>query len=239
MDTDFGLLVGSFSGKGKREFNCDCIAEHRIASTRTVAVALVDGTGNSSEVARDAFLCAHAAARVGVNKGVIPGVLAATDILGADPAVDFPAPDGVLALAISRPGEAFTIGAIGDAAAFAYDPAAEVALRKLTEDHTLGQRMRLRGDPEDAAAKYDSMITTSIGRASVGTITVVTTDASEVLLASDGVHRVLSERQIGAILAQHPVDADAAAMALGEAAQDASGADDASVVLLRRRGHRP
>lgn len=238
MDTDFGLLVGSFSGKGKREFNCDCVAEHRIASTRTVAVALVDGMGNSSDVAGDAFLCAHAAARVAANKGAIPGVLAATDILGADPAVEFPAPDGVLVLAISRPGEAFTIGAIGDAAAFAHDPAAEVALKKLTEDHTLGQRMRLRGEPEETAAKYDSMISTSIGRASVGTITVVTTDAPEVVLASDGVHRVLPEREIAAILAQHPVDADAAATALGEAAQGAGGADDASVAVLRRRSRR-
>lgn len=235
-DDAFAPAVGFCSRKGKRQFNCDSVAVHRIASTGVVAVALVDGTGNSAEVAGDAFLCAQAAARVGAKKDVLPGVLAATDILGADPAVEFPSPDGVLALAVCWPVKPVAIGYVGDPAAFGYDPcpggSGAPELTRLTEDHTMGQRMRLHGRPEEVAAQYDSMITTSIGRASVGTITVVSTDAPIVLLTSDGVHRALSNEQIAAILAQHPAHADTAAMAVVEAAQEAGSVDDATAAVI-------
>jgi serine/threonine protein phosphatase PrpC len=187
--------------------------------------------GSSIEVAAEVYLCAHAAARVGANKGVIPGILAATDVLGVDPAVEFPPIDGVLVLAIHRPGQPTVIGHVGDAAAFAYDPSSASPLTRLTEDHTLGQRMRLRGEM-DVGPRYDAGITMSIGRATVGTITVVATTAPVVALMSDGVHRTLSEREIIDIMGRYRADSDAASDALVDAAQRAGSTDDATVAVM-------
>ncbi|MGA6159520.1 hypothetical protein ACPEIC_39990 [Stenotrophomonas sp. NPDC087984] len=63
------------------------------------AAAVVDGIGNSSEVAEVSRLAAQVAARVGVRKGRMAGLLAAAELYG-DPGATVVEPDAVAVLAL-------------------------------------------------------------------------------------------------------------------------------------------
>jgi PPM family protein phosphatase len=231
MDDATTPAVGMSSSRGHRELNCDVAADYRFSGNRVLAAAVVDGSGNSLEVADIAFLAAHTAVRVGARKGALAGLLAATELI-ADPIVEFPKPDGVMVLAVCRPHEPTVIVHVGDCAAFAYDERDSPELRRLTEDHTKGQRMRLHGEPEDEAAKRDRLVTTSIGRATVGTVFRTETIAPTVVLASDGVHRKLSLEDMTSIVAQHYTEPTRCAELLVDAARSAGSRDDATAVVL-------
>lgn len=223
--------VGVSSSRGHREFNCDVTAAYWFPANGVLAAAVVDGTGNSMEVADVAFLAGHTAVRVGARKGAVPGVLAATELI-ADPTVEFPKPDGVMALAVCRPNEPVVIAHVGDCAAFAYDDRDNTGLLRLTEDHTKGRRMRLHGDPEHEAAKRDRIITNSIGRATIGTITLTETGARTVVLVSDGVHRTLSIEDITSIMRERHTEPAMCAGLLVDAARTAGSRDDATALVL-------
>jgi protein phosphatase len=223
--------VGVSSSRGNRDFNCDTAADYWFPANGVLTAAVVDGTGNSLEVAHIAFLAAHAAVRVGARKGAVPGLLAATELI-ADPTVEFPKPDGVMVLAVCRPRQPTVIVHVGDCAAFAYDERDNVGLCRLTEDHTKGQRMRLHGHPEDEAAKRDRIITNSIGRATIGAITLTETSAHTVVLVSDGVHRALSIEDMKAILREHHTEPATCAGLLVDAARSAGSGDDATALVL-------
>lgn len=223
--------VGMSSSRGDRDFNCDVTAAYWFPANGVLAAAVVDGTGDSVEVSDIAFLAAHTAVRVGARKGAVPGVLAATELI-ADPTVEFPKPDGVMALAVCRLNEPVVIAHVGDCAAFAYDERDNAGLWRLTEDHTKGQRMRLHGEPEDEAAKRDRIITNSIGRATIGTITLTETSAHTVILVSDGVHRTLSIEDITAIVRERHTEPAMCAGLLVDAARVAGSRDDATALVL-------
>lgn len=229
------VTIGKSSVRGHREFNCDTAADYWFPSTNVHAAAVVGGTGNNAEVAHVSFLTAHTAVRVGARKGALPGLLAATELV-TDPVGEFPKPDGVMALAVCRPHEPTVIVHVGDVAAFAYDAdnPDDAGLQRLTEDHTKGQRMRLHGSPEDEAAPRDDIITTSIGRATVGTVTLTETFAPIVLLCSDGVHRALSMEEMHAVVRTHRATPALCAQALVDTAQSAGTRDDATVLVLAR-----
>jgi serine/threonine protein phosphatase PrpC len=111
-------------------------------------------------------------------------------------------------------------------------------LEQLTEDHTLVQAYIRAGilTREEAAA---SPIRNIISRA-VGAKEVVAVDAHLVavepgdmfLLASDGLHGVVEDETIAAVLLREP-DITRAAAQLVERANDAGGPDNTTVVLVR------
>lgn len=224
-------VVGVSSSRGRRDFNCDTAADYWFPAGGVLAAAVVDGTGSSLDVADVSFLAAHTAVRVGARKGAVPGLLAATELI-ADPTVEFPKPDGVMVLAVCRPREPKVITHVGDCAAFAYDERDNAGLWRLTEDHTKGQRMRLHGAPEDEAAKRDRIITGSIGRATVGTITLTETNARTVLLVSDGVHRTLSIQDMAVIVREYHTNPPMCAGLLVDTARQAGSRDDATALVL-------
>jgi PPM family protein phosphatase len=223
--------VGMSSSRGHRDLNCDIATDYMFPATGVLAATVVDGTGNSLEVSDIAFLAAHTAVRVGARKGALPGLLAATELI-ADPTEEIPKPDGVMVLAVCRPNESTAIVHVGDCAAFAFDEHDNVGLRRLTEDHTKGQRMRLHGESENEAAKRDRIITTSIGRATVGAVSLTETVARTVILASDGVHRTLSIEDMTSIVREHYTDPTTCAALLVDAARSAGSRDDATALVL-------
>lgn len=111
--------VGVATSRGHRPNNCDVAAYHQYEGTGVLAVAVVDGTGNNEDVAHVAHVCAHTAVRVAARKGAVPGVLAATELI-ADPAEEFPRPDGVMVPAVCRPGEPVVLAHVGDCSSHNY-----------------------------------------------------------------------------------------------------------------------
>ncbi len=112
-------------------------------------------------------------------------------------------------------------------------------LRRLTHDHTVAAELvrsgRLR--PEEVADHPEWWaLTQAIG---LGRVVVVEApeplpleDGDQVLLCSDGLTGVVDDGRIGELLAGHP-RAEAACLALIDAANAAGGPDNVTVVLLR------
>jgi hypothetical protein len=225
------VMVGIATSQGRRGHNADATAEHGVASTGILAVAVVDGTGSTAEVAETMPLVAQVAARYGCRYGAMPGVLAATAML-ADPVTEFPEPDGVMVLAVIRPGEPIVIAHVGDCRAYGWTESGE--LHRLTVDHTKGQRLRHEGVTDQEAAGYDHVVINSIARATVGTVALVETFDPRVILTSDGVHSVLTEDAITTIAREHDSDPQSCAEALVTAARETSPRDDATAAVIVR-----
>lgn len=227
-------VVGTATRQGtQRSLLCDAFAEHRFPHPSRqrpdiLAVAVVDGTGSSPAVAEAAYLAAEVAARVAARHNTIAGVLAATQLL-ANPAVPIPAPDGSLVLARLRRGAA-TIAHVGDCRAYGWN---HQRLHPYTVDHTLGQRLRAHGAPDEQAAGHDHQTVNSIARATISTITISTISDPLIVLTTDGVHQAVTHDQIAAILAEHN-DPGACADALVVAAHTARPQDDATAVVIHR-----
>jgi protein phosphatase len=226
-------VFGTASIQGSREFGCDAAAGYWLAGTDVTAVAVVDGMGSTAAVAEVAPLLARVAVRVGARKTALPGILAATEML-ADPTVELPEPDAVLVLAVSRPGEPVVIAHVGDCRAYGWDGS---ELRRLTVDHTKGERLRHDGMSDEQARRYDQVPVTTVARATVGTISLRETFDQVIVLTSDGVHKVVPHERMARIVAEHATDlhmADpgACARALVDAVHAAGGRDDATAAVL-------
>jgi protein phosphatase len=200
------------------------------AEDGTLAVSVVDGSGDDREVSKLALLAAEVSVRVGARRGVVPGVLAATE-LAANAHVEFPKPDGVMVLAVVRPGQPVVVGHVGDCRAYGWSGG---KLEQLTVDHTQGQRLRHEGASETEAASVDHVVGVSIARATVGTVALRECGDPIVVLTSDGVHRAISPQTIAAIVSENRADADACALALMDAARATGFHDDATAAVIIR-----
>lgn len=225
-DVHSPTVFGTATDRGpRREVNADRAAVHRFRQ-RVVAVAVVDGTGSSDEVAEFAELAAEVSVRVAARRRIpMLGVLAANE-LNADWDADFPDPDGAMAVAVAWPGEPWMVSWVGDCSAFAYDG---TTCSRVTSPHTTGQRLRELGMDEDTARLRDRELRHSIGRASVNSVPTVLGGSGLLVVASDGLR--LPEDRIGSILAEHQDDLAAAAEALVAAAREAGTTDDVTVVV--------
>ncbi|MBB4917406.1 PP2C family protein-serine/threonine phosphatase [Streptosporangium saharense] len=214
--------------RGVRPYNCDAALMWR-ADDRTVAV-VVDGIGNSAEVAANSALLADVAARVAADRGGMAGLLSASGLLNA-PADDREDPDAVAVLAVAHPDVA-VIHWIGDARAYGWDG---VELRQYTTDHTVGEQLRRNGVALDLAADHDNWVRTTVGRATVATVYEAQIPSEQlVLLTSDGVHDQMSHQELTALVREHHADPQRLADALVDAARpDETGyRDDATAVVL-------
>lgn len=129
--------------------------------------------------------------------------------------------------------EALEIGHIGDSRAYLLR---EGALEQLTHDHSLVAEMVAAGElrPEDAPAHpFRSVITRALGMETGVPVDRVRRDllpGDRILLCSDGLTTMLADGQIAALLAGRA--GPEAAAALIEAANQAGGFDNISVVLV-------
>ena len=219
-------VVGCTSEKGpKRPLNADAFAEHHFHDQ--LAIAVVDGTGSTPEVAEFATLAAQVAVRVAARQTPMLAVLATSE-LNADPTARFPKPDGAIVVATAEPGGPWSIAWAGDCVAYSWR--GDGKCPRLTSPHTEGQRLRDRGVDEEAARAHDHQIFNGIGRSAAGGVPVVHTSAPVIILASDGL-RKLSEEQIVNVFAEYEDDLNVCAKELVAAARAAGSKDDITVVV--------
>lgn len=233
-----GVTAASATRRGSRAYNADASAVHHLPGTSTVAAAIVDGIGNSSEIAQTAVVLAETAARVGARRTPTIGILAAAELVSPPHtpvlAPDAEAADGVAVLAVAEPGQPTAIAWTGDARAYGWDGQ---RLQQLTTDHTIGEYLRLNGDGgpiEALAAAHDNWLRTSLGQSTVATVHAGETTAPLVILTSDGVHDQVAPTAMETLVRMHHEDPQDLADALVQAARPTEDGycDDATAVVL-------
>lgn len=226
------VAVGIARRKGKRQFMCDASAARWYRDNRGIlAVAVVDGIGDRADVENAAHLIAECAVRVGGKLGILPGFLHASALV-SDDAADAPDPDAVMVLAISSPGVPTAVAHVGDCRAYAFDG---VHWELLTADHTLGAAKRQSGASEIEAAKLDNVVTTTVARATPGTIAVTETDAYLLVLLSDGVHKRVAADEMASIVENYENDPQRCAHMLVRRAQENGATDNVTAIVMRER----
>ncbi len=141
----------------------------------------------------------------------------------------------VTALAIL--GDSALIAQIGDSRAYRYRSG---GLRQLTRDHSLVYELVERGEIERDSAEY--MFHRNILTRGLGLRDEVQVDIFELLciepcdtflMSSDGLHELVSESEMRTVLGRRGDNLDAACIDLVEAAREAGGPDNITVVLVK------
>lgn len=225
--------VTAATRRGTRHYNAD--AALTWTTEKITAATVVDGIGNSAEVAANSHLLADVIARVAAHRGGLAALLTAADLLRA-PAVDGENPDAVAVVAVAHD-DATAVYWIGDALAYGWDGQ---RLRQYTTDQTVGEQLRHNGAPLDVAASHDNWVRATLRTAVIAAVYDVEIPAGEtVLLVTDGVPGGLAHDELEAVLRRYdkppadglPALADAIVAA---AREDETGyRDDATVVVLR------
>lgn len=181
-----------------------------------------------------------------VESGVRAGEALDRAVRGAHGAVleavasgDGPEGMGSTVVAALRDGDRFTIAWAGDSRAYRMGS----NLEQITHDHSLVQELVDQGqltEPEARRHPERSLITRAMGMPDQGEMDVETTEirlkpGETLLLCSDGLTEELTDEEIGQLLDEHP-DLEDAVGRLIDAALDAGGRDNITVVLVRRPG---
>ncbi|MDP1789835.1 MAG: protein phosphatase 2C domain-containing protein, partial [Methylibium sp.] len=133
------------------------------------------------------------------------------------------------------------LGHIGDSRGYRWR---EGELSQVTRDHSLLQEQLDAGliTPEQAAASNNkNLVTRAVGvedTVLLETHLHQTQPGDWILLCSDGLSDMIDDEQIAAVLRQHD-SLPQAAQALVQAANDAGGRDNISVILVRASGTAP
>ncbi len=223
----------------KRDENQDAVLAARLPDGR-VLLAVADGVGGSEDGA--------AASKAAVEKleAAVPHAADAATALTAGYAAAQEAVEGLgdgerhpattLVAALVEGSQAW-IANVGDSRAYL---ARDGGLRQLTEDHSwVADQVRAgRLTPEEARkSEMRNIITRSVGNGDSsgpdisGPFTLASGDA--LVLTSDGLHGLLPEAEIAAVVAAE--EPNAAAQRLIRMAREAGGPDNISVVIFRAR----
>ena len=221
--------VGIATSLGGRPANADHATYHR-RPNGTTAVALADFIGSEPDAVEGAHVAAEFAARIGARHNAMEGVNAAAAAF-RDTDLEFPTPDGVIVMAVARPGEPNVIAHLGDCAGYAFDG---TELTPLTTAQTKAQRLLHEGHADDDKIRRTHHVPiTSLARAAPTTISLAETFAQVIVLLSDGVHGACPHQQLADIVRAHAEDAQACAQALVDAARkNRPNGDNATAAVL-------
>ncbi|MDD7940254.1 serine/threonine protein phosphatase [Actinomycetospora lutea] len=217
---------GWASRRGPRHHQADAAASYRSAAGR-LAVAVVDGVGDSEAAGFAARLVADHAVRVAALEGRPDlAVLAAHDLLTSTRDLVPGDAAAVVALAPGADDPRWRLAWVGDCRALAWDGR---ALRTLTADHTVAAALRSRG--LHVHPRLEHVLTVSVRTARPQEVgVVVVDDPGTLLLVSDGVHRSVAGWTLAAVLAGSGSAAEQAERIVGLAA--AAGATDNATALV-------
>lgn len=132
--------------------------------------------------------------------------------------------------------EFVTVASVGDSRAYLLRAG---RLRQLTNDHSMAQELVQRGqltEEQASRSRHQSVLTRALGMAPDMPVDVAHYDLAEgdlILLCSDGLTRMLPDREIEALLNQHRDDIGSAVTSAVEHANHRGGHDNVSVVLLQ------
>ncbi|MFI6759348.1 PP2C family protein-serine/threonine phosphatase [Micromonospora sp. NPDC050417] len=229
------VLAGIATHQGGRSANADAAVVHRYGSGDVTTAVVVDGIGSDQEVVDMVLVAAEVIARTAARTSPVAGIMAAA-AMTADTAYLDPGPDAVAVCAMVAPERGtLKIGWIGDCRAYAWTGE---ELVQVTEDHTMGRRMRVAGWPEDVARKVDNWVRATVSMATISTVMEARIEDEDlpilVLLTSDGVHDALTHDQLVKLVRQ-PASPQSLADALVAEAVAQPGdepADNATAVVL-------
>jgi PPM family protein phosphatase len=129
--------------------------------------------------------------------------------------------------------ETLIVGHVGDSRAYLYR---DSELRRVTTDHSLVEELMQAGELTEEEAEHDprrSMITRAVGLergVEVDLFPIVLAPGDRLLFCSDGLTGMVGEDELAATLATEP-DPTVAAQRLVDAANDAGGVDNTTVVI--------
>ncbi|MCP2259570.1 Serine/threonine protein phosphatase PrpC [Streptoalloteichus tenebrarius] len=219
-------VIGAASEKGpKRPLNADAYAHH--VHNGRLAVAVVDGTGSTPEVARLARMAADFSATTAAMTAPARAIMDASRLTGEPPTLDPSTPTGSVVVAAAWP-DIWYVAWAGDAAAYGWNDD-EDGVWRLTTPHTHGQLLRDQGEPEETARRHDHQPYNSLAAAPFVGVSAVSTEAKWIVLASDGLR--LEESAIEAFLKENVDNARLAAELLVKAGREKSNDDTTAVVV--------
>jgi serine/threonine protein phosphatase PrpC len=219
------------SRRGVRACNCD---GHTVAygADGTTAAAVVDGIGNSPEIAAMADVLATVIARTALRRGGLAALLTAGEVI-ADPGPYADTPDAVAVVAVAQAGDETRVAWCGDSRIYGFDGE---RVRQYSTDATVGEQLRRNGVAIELAAEHDNWLKVSLSRATVGTVyTAFIPEDELVLLCSDGVVDGLPAGRLDELVLEYADDVQALADALvNQTEPDTDGyRDDATAVILQ------
>jgi protein phosphatase len=237
MNTTRVPIVAALSTRrGTRDHNCDA-ADLYQGEDGTITAAVVDGTGNTGELAELTDAMALVVARVGHRRGGLAALLTAADLI-------HDTYDAAVVVVQVDPDARVHTYWIGDCRAWWWTGD---ELRQLTTDHTMGQLLRVSGGQAAAsvAATHDHWLRLGLAEATPATVaevrglavdTATLASGQLVLLTTDGIHAQVQHDHLVDLIRTHGGDVQRLADQLVAAAQpDPKGyRDDATAIVIRR-----
>ncbi|WP_411140276.1 SpoIIE family protein phosphatase [Streptomyces sp. x-80] len=226
------VITGAATRDGTAAPSGDAAAVH-VQADGTTAAAVVDGIGHSPRVAAVAQLLADVAARVAARRGGLAGLLTATELVADPGASDEPEPDAVAVVATAEAGDdRIRVAWVGDCRAYALEHG---RLRPLTADHNLAEQLVMCGYEGNVVRRSAQWVRTTVATAAVATVAEAwTTQASLVVLTTDGVHDQVPHGVMEALALKYESEPQALADALVAAAESGDGVrDDATAIVIR------
>lgn len=228
------LVAGAFTHEGRsRSLNEDS----HVIDERLLLFAIADGMGGhkggevASQTAIEALRAAVAGGR-SINDAITMANSAVIERAHGRP--ELAGMGTTMTAAVVAGGRQLLIGHVGDSRAYLLHGG---ELRRLTQDHSLVEELVRDGrlTPEQAESHpRRSIITRALGvdaEVDVDLYTVEVTPGDRVILCSDGLTTMVRERDIERIARADP-DAQRASEALVDAANEAGGEDNITVVVL-------
>jgi protein phosphatase len=219
---DLDIRWDTASERNLRAVNADAVATRRDPASGELVFAVADGIGDTQRVAEVARKAVTAAVATPVAQGAIQAVLAAQQALLLDEE------DCVLIVAMpftDRVSTGYRIAWVGDCRAYLWD---DQTLHQLTSDQTVAAYLRSQLRP--TTARMEHIVTNTVRTTTTDQIgwTQVRTSGSGLLLATDGVHKVVP----AITMHRELTTAARPAQALIEAAAALGGRDNASAAVI-------
>ncbi|MFM8330330.1 MAG: PP2C family protein-serine/threonine phosphatase [Candidatus Methylumidiphilus sp.] len=219
----------------RHQISEDCPDFHFSKKIGGLAVAVADGVGGGArgDIAAQT-LARHCvsvpAALLGERAGLAQWLrLAEAQVQARLREVTFSPGAATLAAAWLTDDGAGWVTHIGDCRLYHCQPGQILAL---TQDHSYAATGETPPPGVPASAPARMVGTGCMGEPKLRRIALM--PGESLLLCSDGLHGVLDAPRIAELLAQHGGDAQAACIALAQAARAAGGEDDITVLLVRR-----